>query len=153
MWKAIGADKTVLSWICYGYELHFDEEPEQFSFPNAQSYAADPSQKAAEMTEGVADGSFQRVHEDFAHVINSLLIEERNGKMRLCHNMQYPNSFLAESHFRMMTLRRSIQHIVRPGDELLVLDLEKAYYHVPMAEASWPYLCFRSEEPPMVQQC
>ena len=84
---------------------------------------------------------------DFAHVVNPLLMEERNGKKRLCHNLQYLNSFQAQSHFRMSTLQKDIQHIVRPGDEELVLDLEKAYYHVPASEASWPFLCFQTQDP------
>ena len=46
MWKAIGADKATLSWICYGYDFKFQEEPGQFTFPNAPSYTNYASDKS-----------------------------------------------------------------------------------------------------------
>ena len=36
-WKALGADNAILSWICYGYDLKFQEEPHELQFPNARS--------------------------------------------------------------------------------------------------------------------
>ena len=75
------------------------------------------------------------------------------GKWRLCHNTQYPNSFCAQMPFVLKNLKAVIQFLVQQGDDLMVADLEKAYYFIPMAEASWPYLCFQAGDELLAAVC
>ena len=143
-WKAIGADNAVISWICYGYEVKCESPPENLSFPNAGSYSSRPHEAKDAIQQDIEEGSFREVHHSFANVINSIQLEPKGEAWRLCHNTQYLNSKTATAHFQLATLKKSLQHILQKDDVLLTIDLEKAYYSVPMAEASWPNLCFQS---------
>jgi len=107
-WKAIGADNATISWICYGYDLQLADTPEQLSFPNAPSYSDRADLVTAEILDAVAEGSFRPAHEDFPHVVNPVQLEPKLDKWRLCHNMQYPNSFAGKGPFRLSTLHDTL---------------------------------------------
>ena len=145
-WKAIGTDSFTLSWIAYGKALSFAQLPDHLIFPNHPS-ARQAADFVAETTRaGLTDGSFVRVHPSFAKVVNPVMVEWNGKKPRLCHDIRFPNSWTATVPFRLATLARDLHTILRPGDLMMVADLEKAYYSVPMHEDSWPYLCFDGPE-------
>jgi len=103
MWKAIGVDAVTLSWICYGYDLHLDGAPGQFTFDNTSSYKDHAEAVEPAIQDALRDGSFRPVHPDFAHVVNPILLEPKEDSVdgwRLCHNMQYPNAFAAKAPFK-----------------------------------------------------
>ena len=142
-WKAIGTDRHTLSWLAYGKKLSFITPPENLSFPNHPSTRPHDAFIAEEAEKGLADGSFFRAHHSFARVINPTQIEPKGkGKLRYCHDIRYPNSLTATAPFRLSTLARNLHTVLLDGDLLVVSDLEKAYYSVPMHPDSWPYLCF-----------
>jgi hypothetical protein len=125
-WKIIGADKSVLSWLAYGFQMRFAREPGKMAFrnhPNVRDWEAFVDK---EVETHLADGSFTEVKRDEAWVINPFLIAVgASGKPRRCDDMRYVNGFLAGPTFKLQTLDRDVPNVVREGDVLLTRDLEK----------------------------
>lgn len=142
-WKAIGADKSVLSWIAYGYQIKVALQPQRKLFRNAPNTEEHKEFIDNEIRTHIGDGSFTEIEENEAWVVNPFLIAvNSNGKARRCDDMRYVNAFLPSPFFKMQTLEKDIPNIVRPGDELFTRDLEKAYYKIPIEEQSTRLQCF-----------
>jgi hypothetical protein len=142
-WKAIGCDAFTLSWLAYGKKLSFITPPENLSFPNHPSARNHSAFITDQVIDNLEDGSFFRADRSFAKVINPTQVEPKGkDKWRYCHDIRYPNSLTANAPFRLSTLARNLHTILQKNDQLVVSDLEKAYYSVPMHPSSWPYLCF-----------
>lgn len=123
-WKAIGADKSVLSWLAYGYQLRLVGPPRMF-FANSPSTGEFEEFVDREIATHLQDGSFVEISPDEAHVVNPFTIAVgASGKPRRCDDMRYVNAFLASPVFKMQTLAGDVPNVVRPGDELLTRDLE-----------------------------
>ena len=130
-WKAIGCDSTILSWIAYGKKLTFYSEPEQLNFPNHHSIHKHKSFATETCEKAILDGSFRRATYSFAHIINPIQVEDNGRKLRMCHDTRYPNSLTATCPFHLSSLGRDLHLLLRPRDNLLIADLEKAYYSIP----------------------
>ena len=144
-WKAIGCDKTVLSWIAYGKKLFFHDEPENLSFRNHSSCADHEDFIREESENSVEDGSFRIVDGSFVRVLNpTQVVPKAGGKLRFVHDTRHPNSKTARPIFCLSTITKDLRFVLRKGDLMFTTDLAKAYYSVPMHESAWPYLCFNS---------
>ena len=142
-WKAIGADKSVLSWLAYGFQMRFAQQPQRKMFKNAPNTNDFVEFIDKEIQTHLNDGSFVEIRQEEAWLVNPFLISlSSSGKARKCDDMRFLNAFMASPLFKMQTLERDIPNIVRPGDHMFTRDLEKAYYKIPMAEESTKYQCF-----------
>lgn len=143
VWKAIGADRSVLTWIAYGYQMRFARKPRRMSFINAPNTRDHEKFVDEEIAKHVQDGSFVEVKIEDAEVINPFLISvNSSGKPRRCDDMRYVNAFLVSPVFKLETLERDVPNVVKPGHKMFTRDLEKAYYKIPIAEESTKYQCF-----------
>jgi hypothetical protein len=99
------------------------------------------------MTKHVASGAYRVVAPSFAHVINPLQCEPKKGtdKLRLCMDARYPNYFMPYVQFKLETLTRDVAPLIMPHDLLFTIDLESAYYYVPVRPCDWKYLCWRHD--------
>ena len=142
-WKVLGADRSVLSWIAYGYRMRFQSPPQRTFFRNAQNTMDYEAFIDKEIETHLSDGSFVEIRPEEAWVVNPFLISvNSSGKPRRCDDMRYINGFLASPEFKMQTLDRDIPNLVRTNDVMFNKDLEKAYYKVPVADDSLKYQCF-----------
>ena len=143
-WKAMGADNTVLSWIAYGIRLEFSSEPAHLIFRNHRSYDEYEEFVEAEHKQHLADGSFVEIREQDVLVGNPLQVEKNSkGKLRMCVDLRWPNSYLAHPVFTMETLNKHLGNVVIQGDKLFTTDIEKAYYQLPLHPDTQRYLCWK----------
>jgi hypothetical protein len=144
-WKALGADRVVLSWVWYGVPMPFAEPPPREHWANAKSAVQHAEFVDKTIAEQVALGNFVEVAPEFAEVIHPLMVEVNGKKPRMCVNMIPTNSFLAGQPFRQEMLAKVGLDVVRPDSHLLVADLKSAYYSVQMRQEALPWNCFMWE--------
>ena len=141
-WKAIGADRTVLSWIAYGVESRFVTPLPRVAFDNVQ--VKNPLHEEyieREQAKLLADGLIREISPGKAHIVHPMLVHEHNGKLRLVDDKRYTNAFEATPTFKMQSLEKDVPKAIQPGYVLLTKDLEKAYYKVMMSKNSRKYQC------------
>lgn len=134
-WKAIGADRTVMSWIGYGVDICFVSTPAPVQFTNSSVMSKRYENFIdGEIEKHVKDGLAVKVGGSEVHLVHPMLVvENAQGKRRLCDDMRWPNAFQASPSFKMQSLEHDIPELVQPGEVLFTKDLEKAYYKVMMA--------------------
>lgn len=143
-WKAIGANHGVLSWIGNTVPWRFSSEPAWYHFPNSQLCDEHKEFIDKEIHQHVAEGTWIVVDCRHARVINPLTVTVNNmGKARLCLDLRWPNAHQPIIDFRLDSLRTHGHQLIAKDDRMIFMDLEKAYYSVPVDEAAWPYLCWQ----------
>lgn len=146
-WHAIGASTTVLWWLIEGIPLRMDPQhpPNRIAFRNHPSYFKHIPFVQEQMDIHVKSGAYIIVDQRFAHIINPLQCEPKKDgpKLRLCMDARYTNYHLPHIFFRMETLCRDVSKIVDdPTLLLFTIDIDAAYYSIPIHPKSWKYLCW-----------
>ncbi len=72
------------------------------------------------------------------------VVPKKNGKLRPVLDLSSLNTHIVVEHFRMETTR-SIRKGIKVDDWAVSIDLQDAYLHVPICQASRRYLRFLSE--------
>jgi len=132
----MGARKTVISWLGYGVPMVFQSEPGHLKFKNPTMSPEEEAFVDAEVKQHMEDETFVEIPVEMVKTCNPTFVDITSGKMRRIDDERYINAFLASPIliFKYMSLKEDIPTLVKPGDELLVRDLSKAYYKVPMSE-------------------
>ena len=102
-WKAIGADRTVLSWIAYGVESRFVCPLPRVAFDNVP--VKNPLHEAyidQEQAKLLADGLIREIHPREAHIVHPMHVHEHNSKLRLV-DKRYTNAYEATPSFKMQS--------------------------------------------------
>ena len=142
MWRAIGASRMVVRWLVGGVPLRMESEPQRMAFANARSCEEHADFVRAQMAKWVAAGAYAVVDGSALRVVNPLLVEPKKGKdgWRLVVDARYPNSFLPKMQFKLASAERDVPLVVRAGDRVFTVDLESAYYSVPLHEDAQKYM-------------
>jgi hypothetical protein len=138
-WKAIGANKSVLSWLAYGVHLPFLHEPKHIYFENHKMTREHEDFTENEIRKHYKDGSFYEAPPQSVRVCEPILVLDQK-KMRRADDKRYTNAHLPKARFKMQSLQKDAPNIIEPGHVLITRDLEKAYYKVPLCKDSRPYL-------------
>ena len=92
------------------------------------------------------DGSFLVVEGDRVHVGNPVQVEVNvKGKRRMCVDMRYTNSHLADYSFTQETLQGHVAKIVQKDMLMITTDVAKAYYQVPLHKDSQRYCAWQHD--------
>ena len=150
-WKALGADAVVLSWLAYGVELRFEREPPATDFINHPSYFEHIKFVDEQVDEMVARGDAVEAKQEDCIIIEQLqVLADPKGikKTKLCTDKRFSNSYQAKAPFTMETIKKGIQTVLDgdAGTKLFVLDLQRAFYSIPLAERSRPFSSFRHHD-------
>ena len=123
-WKALGADKTVLSWIGYGVDVCFIATPAPVQFANSKVTSEKYDKFVEEeLDRHVKDGLAKKVGSSKVHIVHPMLVVENSaGKRRLCDDMRWANAFQASPSFKMQSLEHDIPELVEPGEVLFKSD-------------------------------
>jgi hypothetical protein len=143
-WKAIGANKSVLSYIAYGVPMRFSSPPPRTSFPSKRD--EDPSHSSfidKEVDFHLKDGLFKVVHPNDAYLVHPVRVVQQGAKLRRIDDMRFANAFQASPMFKMECLEQDTKHVVMEDDILLTRDLSKAYYKIHVEPRSRPFQCFK----------
>ena len=148
LWKAIGSNVSVLTWVAYGLCLRFHSKPEPIDFPSApmEKGHREACEKAA--SDLIEEGKMWLPEPGYARLLSPQVVEEtlnQDGsvKARVCDALIYLNSLLASHKYVLETLKRLVPKIVRRFDLMFALDYKGAYKSVWMHTSSLPYLCLR----------
>jgi hypothetical protein len=95
-WCALGATKSVISWLAYGLNLQFESEPERVAFRNHPGAREHEAFLTAQISADVASGALEIIPPELAAVLNPLHVQVKsNGKLRKLDDSRHPNSKLA----------------------------------------------------------
>jgi hypothetical protein len=145
-WCALGASKSVVSFLAYGINLQFESKPERLAFRNHPGAKQHADFLRTQIAKDVKSGALEIIPPEFAAVLNPLHVQvKHNGKLRKLDDCRHPNAKLAFCKFRQETLKSTVPEIVLPGDLLFSIDLAAAYHNLPISEASRPYFCSEFE--------
>lgn len=142
-WKSITSNKFVLNSI-KGYKIQFTSQPFQSQVPTA------PLLRGAQSLEEVRKsinkllelGAIKPcVAESPQFVSSYFLIPKADGSFRFELNLKKLNRFIQTKHFKLEDGRTAAKLIFKI-DFLAKLDLENAYFLIPIDESSSKYLRF-----------
>ncbi len=142
MWKAIGAENTVLSWILFGANLPFAQRPLPLRFPNHLSYSQHEKFVTDEIEAALRERTFIPLSVEQARTVNPISVEPNKAgtKLRMCVDARWPNAHSPRMEFTLESIQTHISQIVKQSDELITTNISRAYYSVPITKESTPYL-------------
>ena len=145
-WREITSDPWVIEVISQGLSLTFKGSLPPLSVdPKPIKLPMDPQKRKAlldavkEMLSKRAVARCQTVEPAFfAHLF---VVPKKNGGWRPCIDLSLLNKFLAVPHFKMETVQ-SIRAQLQQGEYVIVLDLQDAYFHIPIKQSFQKFLKF-----------
>ena len=146
-WKALGTNRTVLSWIAYGLPLLFQAEPRRLRFKNHASFHDHIDFARKEFSDHLADGRFSRIRREDVSLCSPQQVEvSRTGKLRRVDDLRYLNGFLAHISVKLENLQDNIPDTVTRDDLSFTYDIKKAYYMLRMERKARSWMSFYDEE-------
>ncbi|XP_066590815.1 uncharacterized protein [Prorops nasuta] len=145
VWKSITKDKFVLSCIS-GYEIIFNCQisgNEDFVEPLRSNQEIMDYRLAIRSL--LDKGAIARCKAQKGQFLSSyFLIPKASGGMRFILNLKKLNMYISATHFKMEDIRTAIR-LVRKNFFMASLDLEDAYFLVPILKKSRKFLRFKFE--------
>ena len=141
-WKKLTTDKWVLDAIS-GYSIVFDEQPFQHVIPNEipfdseQYNIVDTEVKSLLQIGAIVESE----HEPDEFISTLFIVPKPNGKYRPVINLRYLNEFVHYEHFKQETFKVVLE-LLQEGDFMTSVDMEQAYFHIPIHADSQKYLKF-----------
>ena len=147
-WKRITNDPYVLSIVAKGYRLRFTSPPLLRQIPSEIRSPQDP-QEILGMREQISimlqKNAITQVPPDSpGFYSNVFLVRKSTGGWRPVINLKNLNAHIHAPHFRMFTTG-SVLSSVEKGGYAFKIDLQDAYFHVPIHPSSRKYLRFAFE--------
>ena len=147
-WKRITNDPYVLSIVAKGYRLRFTSPPLLRQTPWEIRSPQDP-QEILGMREQISlmvqKNAITEVPPDSpGFYSNVFLVRKASGGRRPVIDLKNLNAHIHAPHFRMFTTS-SVLSSVEKGDYAFKIDLQDAYFHVPIHPSSRKYLRFAFE--------
>ena len=145
-WEKLTSDQRVLECVS-GYKIDFLSEPVQNCMPRQYHL----SQEQGEIVETqISDLLYKGVITeipiyDVNFVSNVFIRPKPNGKHRMIIDLSDLNEFIRKEHFKMDNLDVALD-LVYKGCWFTSIDLQDAYYTVPIFEPHQSYLAFMWEQ-------
>lgn len=86
-------------------------------------------------------GAIQQCVSSESQILSYFLVPKTNGKFRFVLNLKDLNKFIKTDHFKMEDIR-TVLKLVTKGCFMATLDLQDAYFLIPIDENSRKYLRF-----------
>ena len=147
-WKRMTNDPYILSIVAKGYKLHFTSPPLLRQTPWEIRSPQDP-QEILGMREQISlmlqKNAITEVPPNSpGFYSNIFLVRKASGGCRPVIDLKSLNAHIHAPHFRMFTTN-SVLSSVQRGDYAFKIDLQDAYFHVPIHCSSRKYLRFAFE--------
>ena len=147
-WKRITNDPYVLSIVAKGYRLRFTSPPLLRQIPWEIRSPQDPKEVLGmreQITLMLQKNAITEVPPDSpGFYSNVFLVRKASGGWRPVIDLKNLNAHIHAPHFRMFTTS-SVLSSVKKGDYAFKIDLQDAYFHVPIHPSSRKYLRFAFE--------
>ena len=142
-WKRITNDPYVLSIVAKGYRLRFTSPPLLRQIPWEIRSPQDPKEVLGmreQITLMLQKNAITEVPPDSpGFYSNVFLVRKASGGWRPVIDLKNLNAHIHAPHFRMFTTS-SVLSSVEKGDYAFKIDLQDAYFHVPIHPSSRKYL-------------
>ena len=147
-WKRITNDPYVLSIVAKGYRLRFTSPPLLRQTPWEIRSPQDPREilgMREQITLMLQKNAITEVPPDSpGFYLNVFLVRKASGGWRPVIDLKNLNAHIHAPHFRMF-MTSSVLSSVEKGDYAFKIDLQDAYFHVPIHPSSRKYLRFAFE--------
>ena len=147
-WKRITNDPYVLSIVAKGYRLRFTSPPLLRQIPweiRSPQYPKEVFGMREQITIMLQKNAITEVPPDSpGFYSNVFLVRKASGGWRPVIDLKNLNAHIHAPHFRMFTTS-SVLSSVEKGDYAFKIDLQDAYFHVPIHPSSRKYLRFAFE--------
>jgi hypothetical protein len=146
LWKAIGANKTVLSWHVYGICLRFHHKPDPLHFlpadltPEELAFCLDKANNLLD------EGKYWEPEEGFPALISPQIVQhslrdDGTDKQRAVDNLVLLNSLLPSHKHKMETLKKTAPRIIQQFDLLFPHDYSNAYHSIWLHYSALKFVC------------
>lgn len=147
-WDLEGADQNTITILRKGYRLPFKDAPRMSVKPlEFPSYSRD-SERYKVLQNSVTELKAKHAVEvvpalqvDSGFYSRMFVVPKRNGKWRPIIDLSPLNRYVKCDHFKMETAA-SVMGAVTPGQWMTSVDLEDAYFHIPIHQRSRRFLRF-----------
>ena len=127
-WECIGAGRSVLSWIKYGYRLPFAAQLRPF-FHRPLCFTPQEQLALEDIKVKLLRLGAVELTDDATFVSRSRLEPKKDGGYRLIVDLRHVNDHLISQPCKYETLK-DLQHIIQASDWMISADLQDGYYHV-----------------------
>nr|XP_046491856.1 uncharacterized protein LOC124223672 [Neodiprion pinetum] len=145
IWKNITSDKFVLACV-RGYELKFSKPPNQAYIPSEPSFNPEEFLKHKEQINHLLTlGAVERCSYSPGQFISTYFLAPKpNGSDRFILNLKKLNTFIDTEHFKTEDIR-SATRLISLGAFMANLDLQDAYFLIPVGKKCRKFLRFSFE--------
>ncbi|KAK0417298.1 hypothetical protein QR680_012929 [Steinernema hermaphroditum] len=141
-WQLIGSDEWTLN-VLSGFTIPFAQMPPMQRHPPSTTGCPNPM-LAAEIEDLKQKGAIRKIARSEVRWLSSVFaIPKKDGSARPVVNLKPLNKYLESSHFKMESIS-SLRSLLTQGDFMIKIDMKGAFFGIPMAPSSQPYLsiCF-----------
>ena len=144
-WKEITSDKFVLNCV-RGYKIEFFKNVKQCKEPIINLSLAEVNNIEKIIDKLLQKGAIERCKPSQHQFLSSyFLVPKPNGSFRFILNLKKLNKFIRTTHFKLEDTRTAAK-LIFPGYFMCKVDLQDAYYLVPIHPSSRKFLRFRFSE-------
>ena len=142
-WEELTSDRSILQNVS-GVRLEFDSQPVQSVTPRPYVCNAEQTNVIdSKVKQLLAKGVLVKVNKDKDIFISNIFLRPKpDGKWRMIIDLSELNKFLTKHHFKMEHLEVASQMLF-PGAWMASIDLQEAYYAIPIHPDDRKYLCFQ----------
>ena len=130
-----------------GYKIPFTHDPPLTSYPKVHTHCPNSSASGTalmeEITSLIAKGAIEEAPHDQGFYSRLFVVRKTSGSWRPVIDLSSLNAFINKTQFRMETVQ-SVLSSVRLGDWMVSIDLQDAYFQIPIHKDSRKYLRFVS---------
>ncbi|KAK0403958.1 hypothetical protein QR680_017214 [Steinernema hermaphroditum] len=141
-WQLIGSDEWTLN-VLLGFTIPFAQMPPMQRHPPSTTGCPNPM-LAAEIEDLKQKGAIRKIARSEVRWLSIVFaIPKKDGSARPVVNLKPLNKYLESRHFKMESIS-SLRSLLTQGDFMIKIDMKDAFFGIPMAPSSQPYLsiCF-----------
>ncbi|KAK0417605.1 hypothetical protein QR680_013104 [Steinernema hermaphroditum] len=143
-WQLIGSDEWTLN-VLSGFTIPFAQMPPMQRHPPSTTGCSNPV-LAAEIEELKQKGAIRKIARSEVRWLSSVFAIPKkiyDGSARPVVNLKPLNKYLEPRHFKMESIS-NLRSLLTQGDFMIKIDMKDAFFGIPMAPSSQPYLsiCF-----------
>lgn len=138
-WRNAGACRQILRTIKHGVHLEFARKPRPFKSRPIPVPDKWKPWLHKELDRAITAGAYEEAS-CFDYVAPAFIVEQRD-KLRLVIDFRQINKSCIDMSCRYEGLK-DLRHLLQRNDWMLSLDLQDAYWHIPVATAHRKYLTF-----------
>ena len=138
-WHDIGAPDYVLDWVSEGVPIPFTSIQPAFYVPNRELSKPHSQFVSSELEQLLKTGVVSESTTRPTCVSGLGVVPKRGGKLRLVVDLRKLNEHCNPPKFRYEDIE-AVCDPVQSGDNLLTLDLQNGFYHIPVKAAHRKFL-------------